>query len=312
MTRHRSPSIDRVDNRVHTARSTRIQRVLVYLVACLLSLGSLSPKFDTGSYGVALAYTFIIPTVRRKCELPPVTKCFATHQHERDGLGQEGWPLVPSQSTKLLNRRRAHHSSRWTRLHQSSPASHNSNYNPIQLRDRLGLHDRFDRWRFLQRLLDFEIKSSDVNEVLYATLDAYLKYSRPKFGTTDETGSPELTAERRSLLQFVLQEPSSSIADGMVLALSLSVKLSDEVDESMKESPHNQDVLDQLESLLPDPDDDEDAFKGLWDTVIELNGRESVKINEQNATYDWKACCLIARVLIHYDFLTYGIGEAPS
>jgi len=109
-----------------------------------------------------------------------------------------------------------------------------------------------------------------------------------------------------------LQEPSSSIADGMVLALSLSVKLSDEVDESMKESPHNQDVLDQLESLLPDPDDDEDAFKGLWDTVIELNGRESVKINEQNATYDWKACCLIARVLIHYDFLTYGIGEAPS
>jgi hypothetical protein len=65
-------------------------------------------------------------------------------------------------------------------------------------------------------------------------------------------------------------------------------------------------VADQLDALLPGPDDDEDAFKGLWDTVIELHGREAVKIDEARGSSTWEGCCTIARLLIHYDFLSDG------
>lgn len=164
-----------------------------------------------------------------------------------------------------------------------------------ELRDRLGLYDRFDRWRFLQRLLDFETDAADTNRILHSVLEGYLQYKRPTYGTTEVTGSPEFTAERRAQIETVLQDSSS----GMLPALSDGGP------------PHNQAVLDKLEKLLPDPDEDEDDFKGLWDTIIELNGRESVKINERDATPDWKATCLVGRVLVHFDFLTYGILDEP-
>jgi hypothetical protein len=65
-------------------------------------------------------------------------------------------------------------------------------------------------------------------------------------------------------------------------------------------------VADQLDALLPHPDDDEDAFKGLWDTVIEIHGREAVKIDEARGSLTWKSCCTLARLLIHFDFLSDG------
>jgi hypothetical protein len=65
-----------------------------------------------------------------------------------------------------------------------------------------------------------------------------------------------------------------------------------------------------MQQLLPQLDEDEDASKGLWDTIIELHGRESVKINERKVPQDigWKTRCLIARLLIFYDFLTDGLN----
>lgn len=81
-------------------------------------------------------------------------------------------------------------------------------------------------------------------------------------------------------------------------------------------------ILSQIEQLLPDPIEDEEAYKSSWDVVIDLYGRESVRVNEEGlqreiegATGDglsaenlqWRTLCAVGRVLIHYDFLTKGV-----
>jgi len=195
-----------------------------------------------------------------------------------------------------------------------------------ELRDELGLHDRFDRWRFLQRLLDVDdVDVDDANRVLYAVLEGYLLYPRPKFEDTDETGSPELTAELRErivmLLDYDDDESSSKNRRIPVLISSRSSPPSDgeagdddDASSSLLSSDStttaNAKVLQQLEMLLPDPDDDEDAHRGLWDHVIELHGREAVKQEEAAGSPAWKACCLVARVLVHYDFLVHGLVDS--
>ena len=165
-----------------------------------------------------------------------------------------------------------------------------------KLDDRFVTNDRFDRWRFLQNLLDGEAKALTVNQMLYYVLDGYLKYPRPKQENSDETGSPELTAELRAKIEKILDES----ADESIAAL-----------EDPECVPGRGFDLLKLEGLLPDPQEEEEAFKSLWDVVMELHGREMVKIDESKATPQWKACCMIARLFIHFDFVVYGIVDSP-
>jgi hypothetical protein len=184
----------------------------------------------------------------------------------------------------------------FTQSRSSSRLNESATSTSTAIRDRLGLHDRFGRWRFLQKLLDEEANEDDVNRIIFLVLDGYLKFPRPTYGTTSETGSPELTVERQHLIEQLLE--------GCILGIVPALGDADGAQST-------QDTLSQLEPLLPDPAEDEDAFKGLWDTVIEVNGRESVKIGETNKTPGWRAVCLVARVIIYYDFLTYGLIDAP-
>jgi hypothetical protein len=177
------------------------------------------------------------------------------------------------------------------RLNESSTSTSTA------IRERLGLEDRFGRWRWLQKLLDEEAKEDDVNRIIFIVLDSYLKFPRPTYGSTTETGSPELTVDRRQMIEQILEGCSL----GTVPALG--------GDDDGAQS--REDMLRQLEPLLPDPIEDEDGFKGNWDTVMELNGRGSVQINERNGEAGWKAVCLVSRVIIYYDFLTYGLVDAP-
>ena len=75
-------------------------------------------------------------------------------------------------------------------------------------------------------------------------------------------------------------------------------------------------ILERLEQFLPNPSEDEEAHKSLWDLVIELHGRESVKSNEMSSKHpteylDWKLRNVVARILIHHDFLSLGIVDGP-
>eukprot|EP00984_Skeletonema_dohrnii_P022990 scaffold12098_cov104-Skeletonema_dohrnii-CCMP3373.AAC.2 len=40
-------------------------------------------------------------------------------------------------------------------------------------------------------------------------------------------------------------------------------------------------ILTQIEQLLPDPMEDEESYKSAWDVVIDLYGRESVRVKEE-------------------------------
>jgi len=203
------------------------------------------------------------------------------------------WTGCPQKVTSFVPGASGNHSFRNKRA--SSVAAKVST---ADLRDRLGLHDRFDRWRFLQQLLAQEATPEDTNRVLYAVLEGYIKFPRPKYAGTDETGSPELSSELFSLIEELLDDSN----DGRISALLPVGPDEDSCDEK---------VLDRLEKLLPDLDEDEDAFKGLWDTVMELHGREAVKIDSGEGCPLWRACSLIARVLIHFDFLSYGLVDSP-
>lgn len=179
-----------------------------------------------------------------------------------------------------------------------------------EIRNQLGLHDRFDRWRFLQNVLDEDIDGRDTISVLYAVLDAFVKYpERPAYKAgSDETGSPKLTPKLRHDILSILQQDASNTRE---IEKLLEPNQEGAVDEDMDNIQCTTEFLQQLERLLPDPIEDVDANKGLWDTVIEIHGRESVKINERNSTRRWRVRCAIARVLLHYDFLTLGLVETP-
>lgn len=169
--------------------------------------------------------------------------------------------------------------------------------------DRLNLYDRFDRWRFLQNLLDDDVSADDANLVLFALCDSYLK--NPLRPRASDSSPPELTKQRREIMETILRPSSARTLQKLLEASEESADVKD------LDSSNGGIVLSQLEMLLPDPEEDEDAFKGLWDTVIELNGRESVKMNEREGRIQWKARCLITRVLLQYDFLTYGLVDEP-
>jgi hypothetical protein len=146
----------------------------------------------------------------------------------------------------------------------------------------VGLNDRFDRWRFLQNLLEGDVENEVCNRVLLQVL----KNSLDRKGDHLETGTAEITSELRTKLESVITS-----RDGPLVSYE---------------------SLDELEKLIPDISEDEDAFKSSWDTVMEIHGRESVKLNEIEGSPEWKLSCLVARVLLHFDFLlTFSAQEIP-
>jgi hypothetical protein len=161
---------------------------------------------------------------------------------------------------------KTYHSSRTLKLFGAQPAVH--------------FEDRFGRWRFLQQLLDEESDEHRTNLLLGQVLREYLN------GTKDsDTAIPEHTEQRVSAVQAVID---TALPDGSIPVFP-------------KRDPL---LSDLLESTLPDPQEEEEAYKSNWDMIMELHGREAVKVNEQAGEISWKTSCLVARVLLFYDFLT--------
>lgn len=139
----------------------------------------------------------------------------------------------------------------------------------------VALSDRFDRWRFLQRLLDLEVDNEITSELILKVLDNSLKRKKLDNALDD-------TAD----ITVSLREKISNAIDGPIETLN---------------------SVETLDSLLPTIDDDEDAFKSLWDTVTEIHGREMTKMDEAEGNPEWKLACVQARIFVQYDFLTQGI-----
>jgi hypothetical protein len=151
------------------------------------------------------------------------------------------------------------------------------------LAETMELNDRFDRWLFLKHLLEGDVENKDVNKVLLAVLNNALsrESARERSGDPGDGSTTEITPELREKIGNVIVTPEDPIE-----------KL---------------DSLELLDALIPTFSEDEDAFKSVWDTVIEIHGRESVKLNAVSATPEWQLSCIKARVLLHFDFLTEGV-----
>lgn len=214
---------------------------------------------------------------------------------------------------------------------------------------RLELTDQFSRWKFLQQLLENELAHSDIEDVLLLSLSAYLQHgpSPKSYNNKDENGgnaSPVLNEGQRRVMSSLIEEivsASDGIGDSRFLHLlvlppvdyeSLTIDVDDEVmqDEQQQTQQQNQQIdesaasiLNRIEQLLPDPIEDEESYKSAWDVVIDLYGRESVRVKEEKLqreiengvvggtksmeNLEWRTLCAVGRVLIHYDFLTKGV-----
>jgi hypothetical protein len=137
--------------------------------------------------------------------------------------------------------------------------------------------------------LDGEIDPQDASHVLLSVLQNSASPAQTK---KRAEGKVEVTDEGTLRIRELLGECRDS---------NLPVIIKD------GETVLNPMMNDRLESLLPCAGDDEDAFKGLWDIVIEIHGREAVKLDEANRSSTWTCCCTVARLLIHYDFLSDGV-----
>lgn len=224
----------------------------------------------------------------------------------------------------------------------------------LKIIQRLELDQQFERWRFLQKLLEGEMPASDIEDVLLLSLSAYLNHgpTASSANNKNENGgnaSPVLTDGQRTVMAEVI-DAMVSVSDGIgdsrflhMLVLppvdyeSVNIDVEDDttpMEEKLAEiDPVAMSILERIEQLLPDPIEDEESYKSAWDVVIDLYGRESVRVREETLQREkeggitvvaggssgssglkcnadnlqWRALCAVGRVLIHYDFLTKGV-----
>lgn len=211
------------------------------------------------------------------------------------------------------------------------------------------LDGRFERWSFLQKLLENELPRRDVEDVIVAVFNGYLLHgpasvdeakeeietSKPD-GENEGLPSPVLDEEMRGSIEKLIgdilsMETTTStesrflhnfvqppIDYEMEVLMGTLMNKDDSISTEMSDiHPQAISLVNQIEKLLPDPVEEEEAHKSAWDLVIELYGREGVRVREENIqrngvegskeNMSWKILCCIGRVLIHYDFLNKGI-----
>ena len=246
------------------------------------------------------------------------------------------------------NNRHRHHV---TPLYSTTISDNNIPQQAKETIKRLELDQQFERWKFMQCLLEGEILPSDIENVLLLSLSAYLQHG-PTAATSnnkDENGgnaSPVLNDEQKRDIQGAIKamlEVSDGIGDSKFLhllvlppvdyeSITIDTEDNDDTDSHMEVDSSALSILEQIEQLLPNIEDDEDAYKSAWDVVIDLYGRESVRVNEEALqreresgrypssenvdsgslkccadSLQWRTLCAVGRVLIHFDFLTKGI-----
>lgn len=192
---------------------------------------------------------------------------------------------------------------------------------------RLGLGNQFDRWIFLQKTLEGEIQPPhDVNVLLFRVLKSWLDYppSNEKRGTT----TVSLTDEKMEVLTKLIHHYSFMNS----IPLLPNVVTDDSSEEDVPLSVDSLSLHQDLNFLLPDEDEDEDAYNSLWDLVKELYGEGSVAFQQKKSDEiryrsqsecvdeesvelilftEWDRYAMAVRLLLYYDFLSVGVLE-PS
>lgn len=188
-------------------------------------------------------------------------------------------PLQPSQISSFSNTRSSNTGYKHLALNSSAELIPDDTITPKEF------DDRFERWKFMQNILEGDADEDLANHALFLVLDRAIRYL--KEGKTTED-SPEITAALQEKIEKVL----AASENRRIPVLGVS--------EDMP-------TYNAIQSILPDPVEDEDANKSSWDVVMQLHGMEMVKISEKNPTYEWTMSCSLVRLLLQYDFLENGV-----
>lgn len=186
--------------------------------------------------------------------------------------------------------------------------------------------------------------------MLLLSLTAYLQHGPTAFSADNKNenggnASPVLTEDQRSVMTNLIDGivgVSDGVGDSRILHMLVLppvdyesmvdvVSFEGENSNKVEVDPNALSILEKIEQLLPDPVEDEEAFKSAWDVVIDLYGRESVRVREEALQREkeggmvdadgnngssleccpenlqWRTLCAVGRVLIHFDFLTKGV-----
>ncbi|KAL3760679.1 hypothetical protein ACHAWU_007361 [Discostella pseudostelligera] len=295
-------------------------------------------------------FAFISPTPPLpSCRPPVLSSCMLLpHYCYDDHADLES--ITPF-ALPCTDRRRRRYYRTYTKLNASPSIDHHEHYNmniiQTNVIERLELTKQFERWRFMQKLLEGEISSSDIEDVLLLVLHAYLQHgpTASSSNNKNENGgnaSPVLTPDQRYAVQDVIDTMisiSDGIGDSRILHMlvlppadwdSSSIDgggVSSKEDNMVEVDGNALSILNKIELVLPDPNEDEDSHKSAWDVIIDLHGRESVRVEEEALqrgntvestgssisvkyraqSLQWRTLCTVGRVLIHLDFLTKGV-----
>ena len=163
----------------------------------------------------------------------------------------------------------------------------------ISITERLELKSRFDRWKFLQDILEGDVNADDINQIVYQILQSNMNHSSSPLKVLNEE-------EKLEIIDRLFRYNENG--EGIVLALihndNMVIMGSDK-------------VWDTLKGLLPTMEEDEESFKCGWDLIVELYGREATKISQKSGNPLWNAYADIVRLLIYLDFLSDGIIQEP-
>ena len=174
----------------------------------------------------------------------------------------------------------------------------NSLEDEIPVLQRIDLSTQFGRWKLLQETLEEEADPRDINELLYAVLKSFVENPRPfKLANGKSNPAARLTDEQKSMLVedlFILENGVGTIPI---------------LPESGEFKEENQRILDLLDKLQPDPIENEDDFRSAWDILVEMYGRESTKHAQKSGDVTFKYTSSIVRLLLHFEFLTDGVGK---
>ena len=137
--------------------------------------------------------------------------------------------------------------------------------------------------------MEEDTESQDVNEVLYWVLKSFVDNPRETQILSDEQIN-------------ILLEELFHIEDGVGVIRALP-EIGGEYNEDHEKT------LELLNKLQPDPVENEDDFRSCWDILVEIYGREATKYAQKTGDVEFKFRSNIVRLLLHYDFLTEGIGK---
>lgn len=163
----------------------------------------------------------------------------------------------------------------------------------VGLSPELVFEDRFDRWRFLQDILDNEVENDLLEETLFRLFQGVLQRRKPRDAPIEDILPGEISIGEWEKLKDVMTKARDE-------------KIALPADDLAGE------ILPLLEGLLPTEDENKDAFKSVWDIVAQIHGEELTKVREAEGAPDWVTVCVVARLLVHYDFLDEGIPNTET